>query len=680
LLRPLELTIILRGDDITLEYLGSTREIRAPDVDNFPILGDRTREVKRDTRLGRAFDTWGPVLRCPHGGGGKYMRKLYLIVGLLLSVAGFAWAGEDYPLGPDSQRQPGVPQGKVTQYTWTSKIFPGTVRDYWVYVPAQYVPEKPACVMLFEDGKSYVNEDGRARIPIVFDNLIAKHDMPVTIAILIDPGVLKGAPGKMSRLNRSYEYDGLSDRYARFLLDEILPEVAKHYNLSTNPNDRAISGGSSGGICSFTVAWTHPEAFRRVLSFIGSFADLRGGDIYPALIRKTEPKPIRVFLQDGNHDLNNFAGDWWLANQAMASALAYAGYDFKFVTGDKDHDMIQGGAILPDALRWLWRDYPQPIPKPGMHHLGDRQTGLVEVAPDWELVGSAGQVRNINNARNARAALIAEMLVPWQMVPGLKEGTGIAADQQGNVFTSNSSGKGINRIDSNGHTSAFLEGAKGARSLAFGPDGRLYGCDDREIVSYATDGKKRVRLGGAYCQNIAVTRDGGLYFTQSLFGLRFGIGYLPPGKSTRVRYYPVDQNEGFGFYEDNGVCLAPDKSMLYVSLPGGKWVWSYQVQADGSLANGEPFFRMETLDESSESGAAGMAMDSKGLLYVATLLGIQICDAQGRVVAILNRPEQADPSLGPVSGVAFGGADHQYLYAVVGNDVYRRHLVRKSGP
>jgi len=140
-----------------------------------------------------------------------------------------------------------VPQGVVTKYTWTSQIFPGTVRDYWVYVPAQYTPEKPACVMLFEDGTSYVKESGRARIPIVFDNLIARHEMPVTIAILIDPGVLKAPkPDQADRLNRSYEYDALSDRYARFLLDEILPEVAKHYNLSTNPNDRAISGGSSG--------------------------------------------------------------------------------------------------------------------------------------------------------------------------------------------------------------------------------------------------------------------------------------------------------------------------------------------------------------------------------------------------------------------------------------------------
>ena len=472
------------------------------------------------------------------------MHRWFLLLGFLTVLAGFAWAGEEYPLGPDSQRQPGVPQGTVTHYTWTSKIFPGTVRDYWVYVPSQYTPEKPACVMVFEDGKSYVSEDGRARIPIVFDNLIAKHDMPVTIAILIDPGVLKGsAPGQQDRVNRSYEYDGLSDRYARFLLDEILPEVGKHYNLSTNPNDRAISGGSSGGICSFTVAWTHPEAFRRVLSFIGSFTDLRGGDIYPALIRKTEPKPLRVFLQDGNHDLNNFAGDWWMANQSIASALTFAGYDVKFVTGDKDHDMIQGGSIMPDALRWLWRDYPQPIAKPAMRLLGDKATGFIEVAPEWEQVSSA----------------------------------------------------------------------------------------------------------------------------------------FPPSDCDSTGRYSKDKLGVLGFARTGGVCLSPEHSMLYVSVPTAKFVWSYQVQADGTLASGEPFFRMETLDESSESGASGMAVDSQGLLYVATLLGIQICDQQGRVVAILNRPEQADPFLGPVSGVAFGGPDHQYLYAVIGNKVFRKHLMRKSG-
>ena len=447
--------------------------------------------------------------------------------------------------------------------------------------------------------------------------------------------------------------------------DEILPEVAKHYNLSTNPNDRAICGASSGGICSFTVAWTHPEAFRRVLSFIGSFADLRGGDIYPALIRKTEPKPLRVFLQDGSHDLNNFAGDWWLANQSMASALAYAGYDFKFVTGDKDHDMIQGGPIFPDALRWLWRDYPQPIAKPKMRPLGNPHSGFEEFDPDWELV---------SDSRNLPPKGLGDTISSYAggIVSQLRYATGMAADQQGNVFFSYPPGKAIYRIDTNGRISTFVDDAEGARGMAFGPEGLLYTCESKGIFGYAADGKRSTRSEAAYCWDLVVMRDGGIYGSMPWGGGRPAV-HIPPGISEPYSRTPVD---GEGLVGPNGNQLSVDQSILYTSRLGEKWVWSYQVQADGLLAHGEPFFRLETPDGSSESGASGMAVDSNGLLYVATLLGIQVCDSEGRVVAIINRPEQAGPELGPISGVAFGGPDHQYLYIAVGNNIFRRHLVQ----
>ncbi len=185
------------------------------------------------------------------------------------------FAADDYPLGPDSQRQNGVPQGTVTQHQWTSTVFPGTLRDYWIYVPAQYDGSKPACVMIFQDGAGYVKDDGPVRVPIVFDNLIHKREMPVTIGIFINPGVLPAATGAaQNRYNRSFEYDALGDRYARFLIEEILPEVGKQYKLSADPNDRAIGGLSSGASCAFTAAWNRPDAFRRVLSWIGSYADL----------------------------------------------------------------------------------------------------------------------------------------------------------------------------------------------------------------------------------------------------------------------------------------------------------------------------------------------------------------------------------------------------------------------
>ena len=261
-----------------------------------------------------------------------------------------------YPLGTDSQRQPGVPQGVVTKHEWRSTIFPGTDRAYWVYVPAQYTPDKPANVMVFQDGGGYVNETGETRAPIVFDNLIHQGKLPVTIGIFINPGHFPPvAEGKALISNRSFEYDTLSDQYVRFLLEEILPAVGEKYKLTTDPNCRAICGASSGGICSFTVAWQRPDAFRKVLSHVGSFADIRGGHVYPFLVRKTPPKPIRVYLQAGANDLDVGWGDWSLANLAMASAFNFTGYDYHLEYGDGAHDTKHAGAILPESLIWLWR-------------------------------------------------------------------------------------------------------------------------------------------------------------------------------------------------------------------------------------------------------------------------------------------------------------------------------------
>jgi len=279
---------------------------------------------------------------------------------LLLSVARGA---DDYKLGPDSLQQYGVPRGTVTKHSWTnSTVYPGTERDYWIYVPAQYDPAKPACLMVFQDGGGYVNinTNGQWRVPVVFDNLIHKKEMPVTIGIFINPGVVPSAdPAQKPRSNRSFEYDSLGDQYSRFLIGEILPAVAKQYNLTTDPEGRAIGGISSGAICAWTVAWERPDQFRKVLSAVGSFTNIRGGHNYPAWIRKTEKKPIRIFLQDGSGDLDNLHGNWPLANQQMAAALKFMGYDYKFEFGDGGHNGKHGGAILPDSLRWLWRDYPK---------------------------------------------------------------------------------------------------------------------------------------------------------------------------------------------------------------------------------------------------------------------------------------------------------------------------------
>jgi enterochelin esterase family protein len=294
-----------------------------------------------------------------------------VFVSLALLVGAFSKPGvaddSAYGLGPDSMVKEDVPKGKVTEHEWTtSQVFKGTKRRYSVYVPNQYDGKQPVALMVFQDGHTYQNLNGDFRVPTVFDNLIAAGDMPVTIAVFIDPGTKSEMPEKRgwkpTPTNRSFEYDTLSADYSRLLLEEILPEVGKNYKISSNPRLRAIGGISSGGICAFTVAWERPDSFHKVLSHVGSFVNIRGGHNYAAMIRKTDKKPIRIFMQDGENDLDNEHGNWPLGNQQLAKSLAYKGYDYKFVYGTGAHNGKHGGAILPESLRWLWRDWKKETP------------------------------------------------------------------------------------------------------------------------------------------------------------------------------------------------------------------------------------------------------------------------------------------------------------------------------
>lgn len=285
------------------------------------------------------------------------MKKLlvFILTGLFLIPI----LGQDsqYQLGSESKRQEGIPQGTVTRSLFESKLY-GNFRYYYLYVPAQYDPSKPAALMVFQDGHAYVREDGDFRAGIVFDNLIAKKQMPVTIGLFVNPGhSSKDFPEVFFRsTNRSDEYDELSDRYTNFLLNELIPEIKKQYNISDDRKKHAIAGLSSGGICAFTAAWQRPDYFSKVMSHIGSFTDIKGGHEYPNIIRKGVKKDIKVFLQDGTGDLDNIHGNWWLANLEVEASLKYKGYEYKFEKGTGSHNGKHGGAILPESLIWLWSD------------------------------------------------------------------------------------------------------------------------------------------------------------------------------------------------------------------------------------------------------------------------------------------------------------------------------------
>ncbi|HWY77027.1 MAG TPA: alpha/beta hydrolase-fold protein [Verrucomicrobiae bacterium] len=285
-------------------------------------------------------------------------------------------AGEDnfYKLGPDSLPLDGVPKGKlVGPATLPCEVFPGTQHTFWVYVPAQYDPKQPAALMIFNDGQAMIDTNGSVRAQNVLDSLIWRREIPVIITVFINPGRTPEQPEPTPRdwgdrnTNRPEEYNRLNDKYARVIVDELMPVLAKQYNISKDPDMHAIAGASSGAIAAFTVAWERPDQFHKVISIVGSFVNLRGGNVYPEKVAESERKPIRVFFVDGvndNREMRNGgydpAKDWHMQNVRLVDALTKKGYDVNYTWGIGLHGQKQGGAVLPEMMRWLWRDYPRP--------------------------------------------------------------------------------------------------------------------------------------------------------------------------------------------------------------------------------------------------------------------------------------------------------------------------------
>jgi enterochelin esterase-like enzyme len=281
-----------------------------------------------------------------------------------------------YQLGPDSLAREGVPKGTVHgPFTLPSEAYPGTQHTYWVYVPAQYDASVPADLMIFNDGQAFMNMEADLRVPNVLDNLIYRRELPVMLAVFINPGRRPDQPEPTLKewgdrtTNRLTEYNSLDDRYARVIVDELMPALYAKYAISKDPDHHGTGGASSGAIAAFTVAWQRPDHFRRVLSLIGSFVDLRGGHAYADIVRGSERKPLRVYMQDGRNDHRGRRGegdydetrDWFLQNVRLMQALEEKGYDLNYSWGIGRHSQKHGGAILPDMLRWLWRDHPVSV-------------------------------------------------------------------------------------------------------------------------------------------------------------------------------------------------------------------------------------------------------------------------------------------------------------------------------
>lgn len=518
---------------------------------------------------------------------------------------------------PATVRNENVAEGEVIKRSCNeSKIYPMTSRDYWIYVPAAYDASKPACLFVCLDGVQY-------NAPTVFDNLIATGQMPVTIGVFVNPGVVRDAEGGVIRYNRSNEFDRTDGTFARFLIEELLPEVERQtatdgrpIRLSTNPNDCAIAGSSSGGICAFTAAWARPDRFGRVFSAVGTYVSMRGGNEYQAIIRKTEPKPLRIFLQDGLYDVwNGIFGDWYEANILVESALNFSGYEVAHTWGRGGHSNTHANRVFPDVMRWLWKGWPRAV------QAGKSQNDMLSaILPD------EGGWTRVEEARVAD-----RMFVYGDKI----------------VFAD-----GDKVCDAEGNEVARLK----ANERLIGADAEVLYLSNvkNEIIRVAAGRRTKIATAQNKVEQLIVTDNLNYYFVCENSVVKVDA----KGVMTVV-------NDGLNC----GASLAiyPDHRLLICNEPNTRWLLSYVVDEQGQPMAGQRFYWLHntTGDDSQQVGQ--MTFDENGNLYVATAMGVQICDQNGRVRAILPLPDSA-----PIRSLAFVGT--KLYVANERGEIYVREL------
>lgn len=518
---------------------------------------------------------------------------------------------------------------KQTQFN-QSKVFPGTVRDVTVFIPAQYDGSKPACV--------YVKTDGyNAREKTFMETLIATKEMPVTIGVFVRPGTLP-APmkGTMDRRNRDLEYDGVGDENVRFLNDELLPFVAKEFDLkmSTDGNDRCISGGSSGGIAAFTAAWHRPEAFSRVYAASGSWVAFRGGHEFPTMVRKFEAKPIRAYLTTATHDMENCAGDWYLLDLEMDKALKFSGYDHQFRSIEGRHVAGYAENYL-EAMAFLWKGWPERV-KAGPS--APRAQEVIIPGEGWELLAE-----------------------------GFKSTRGPTCSESGEVYFADTSNNKIHRIGVDGKVSEFVKDTN-AHCVTMGADGKLYTISEKsgKLMSFDTSGAGSVVMEGILGHSILAMPTGALYVTTNGDKPKEEgtVWLIKDGKKTLV-------DKGIKFA--TGMAYRPDQWLLSVAEGHSKWAYSYQIDVDGTLKNKERFFHLHVADWDDDAGPECLCYSIEGRQFIATKSGVQISADDGPTQIILPVPDRSR-----VTAVAIGGKDKDTLYAFCMNKIWKRKILQHA--